>query len=157
MLKNKILILRKERSWTLEELAEKTGISKQHLNRLETYHHNARLNESNITQLCKAFDISVGELFGERVKKMEDSISQSDMALTQIIQALLKILLDKKYVLPAEVEGVLGEASDLYRAHRLTNAERIANELRSTLTVEARKSEQEVIHKLLSLAPLGMA
>jgi transcriptional regulator with XRE-family HTH domain len=157
MLKNRIKELRKGKDWSLDKLAEITGISKQHLHRLETYHPNARLNESNMKQLCDAFGISVGELFGEKISKQEDKISQADIAITQVLQAVLSILLKKKHILPNEVESILTQASDLYRVHHLPNAVTIVDGLRNSLTGEVRTSEQEVIHKLLELAPLGAA
>lgn len=156
MVKNKILELRNKRGWSLKQLEDKTGISAQHLNRLETGHPNARLNETNIDLLCKVFHVSVAELFGE-AKSASNDISQADMAITQILQAVLSLLLKKKHILPNEIDSIFTQANELYRAHHLPQAVKIVSELHNTLAGGSHLSEKEVIHKLLELSPLGSA
>ena len=60
--RNNLKKLRKERNLTLEELAERTKISKTYLRELET--GNKRLNEDNIRVLAEFFNVTYDYLLG---------------------------------------------------------------------------------------------
>ena len=59
---SKIRKLRKEKSWTVEELAEKAGLSKSSLNYIERGISDPKL--SSLFNISKALGLSVPDLFG---------------------------------------------------------------------------------------------
>lgn len=59
---SKIRKLRKEKSWTVEELAEKAGLSKSSLNYIERGISDPKL--SSLFNISKAFGLSIPDLFG---------------------------------------------------------------------------------------------
>ena len=59
---NKIRKLRKEKSWTVEDLAEKAGLSKSSLNYIERGISDPKL--SSLFNISKAFGLSIPDLFG---------------------------------------------------------------------------------------------
>ena len=59
---NKIRKLRKEKAWTVEELAEKAGLSKSSLNYIERGVSDPKL--SSLFNISKAFGLSIPDLFG---------------------------------------------------------------------------------------------
>ena len=59
---SKIRKLRKEKSWTVEELAEKAGLSKSSLNYIERGISDPKL--SSLFNISKAFRLSIPDLFG---------------------------------------------------------------------------------------------
>ena len=58
---SKIRKLRKEKSWTVEELAEKAGLSKSSLNYIERGISDPKL--SSLFNISKAFGLSIPDLF----------------------------------------------------------------------------------------------
>ena len=59
---SKIRKLRKEKSWTVEELAEKAGLSKSSLNYIERGISDPKL--SSLFNISKALGLSLSDLFG---------------------------------------------------------------------------------------------
>ena len=59
---SKIRKLRKEKSWTVEELAEKAGLSKSSLNYIERGISDPKL--SSLFNISKALGLSIPDLFG---------------------------------------------------------------------------------------------
>ena len=59
---SKIRKLRKEKSWTVEELAEKAGLSKSSLNYIERGISDPKL--SSLFNISKALGLSLPDLFG---------------------------------------------------------------------------------------------
>ena len=59
---SKIRKLRKEKAWTVEELAEKAGLSKSSLNYIERGISDPKL--SSLFNISKALELSVPDLFG---------------------------------------------------------------------------------------------
>ena len=59
---SKIRKLRKEKSWTVEELAEKAGLSKSSLNYIERGISDPKL--SSLFNISKALGLSITDLFG---------------------------------------------------------------------------------------------
>ena len=59
---SKIRKLRKEKSWTVEELAEKAGLSKSSLNYIERGISDPKL--SSLFNISKALGVSIQDLFG---------------------------------------------------------------------------------------------
>ncbi|MFB6467431.1 helix-turn-helix transcriptional regulator [Cytobacillus sp. Hz8] len=61
MIKNRIKILRVERNWTQETLAEKVGISRQAVISIEKYKYTPSLELA--FKIGKAFDLSLVDVF----------------------------------------------------------------------------------------------
>ena len=59
---SKIRKLRKEKSWTVEELAEKAGLSKSSMNYIERGISDPKL--SSLFNISKALGLSLPDLFG---------------------------------------------------------------------------------------------
>ncbi|EIT86172.1 transcriptional regulator [Bacillus thuringiensis] len=61
MIKNRIKILRAERNWTQEALAEKVGISRQAVISIEKYKYTPSLELA--FKMAKALDVSIVDVF----------------------------------------------------------------------------------------------
>ncbi|MEI4801970.1 helix-turn-helix transcriptional regulator [Bacillus sp. NPDC077411] len=61
MIKNRIKILRAERNWTQETLAEKVGISRQAVISIEKYKYTPSLELA--FKIAKSFDVSIVDVF----------------------------------------------------------------------------------------------
>lgn len=61
MVKNRIKILRAERNWTQETLAEKVGISRQAVISIEKYKYTPSLELA--FKIAKALDVSIVDVF----------------------------------------------------------------------------------------------
>ncbi|EOQ08128.1 hypothetical protein KOY_02761 [Bacillus cereus VDM021] len=61
MIKNRIKILRTERNWTQETLAEKVGISRQAVISIEKYKYTPSLELA--FKIAKALDVSIVDVF----------------------------------------------------------------------------------------------
>ncbi|CAI8943222.1 MULTISPECIES: helix-turn-helix transcriptional regulator [Bacillus] len=61
MIKNRIKILRAERNWTQETLAEKVGISRQAVISIEKYKYTPSLELA--FKIAKALDVSIVDVF----------------------------------------------------------------------------------------------
>ena len=59
---HKILKTRKDKSWSVEDLAKKAGLSKSSLNYIERGISDPKL--SSLLGICKALDLSLPDLFG---------------------------------------------------------------------------------------------
>lgn len=150
MIKNRLLELRTHKGWSLAALQEITGISAQHLNRLETHHPKARLNEDNIAVLCSAYHVSVSELFESDNKK------GADVAIVFTLKAIIKVLLHKKQ--PITHERFINDftfALDRYRDENAPGAiEVIVDLLEYVKETSSPKSSQNP-RKILRLSPPG--
>jgi putative transcriptional regulator len=60
-MKNRLKVLRAERSWTQEELGKRVGVSRQAINALETEKHDPSLDLAY--RISKEFQVAVEELF----------------------------------------------------------------------------------------------
>ena len=60
-MKSRLRILRAEREWTQEQLAEATGVSRQAINALETERHDPSLDLAY--RIAGAFDLPVEQIF----------------------------------------------------------------------------------------------
>jgi len=61
LIKNRIKILRAERNWTQETLAEKVGISRQAVISIEKYKYTPSLELA--FKIAKALDVSIVDVF----------------------------------------------------------------------------------------------
>ncbi len=61
LIKNRIKILRAERNWTQEALAEKVGISRQAVISIEKYKYTPSLELA--FKMAKALDVSIVDVF----------------------------------------------------------------------------------------------
>lgn len=120
------------------------------------------LQTEEVNRLATHFGVSSNYiLYGSDTapgeKPAEKGITQADMAIVYILRSIIALLMKKNYLTPSEMEGVLNHAGDLYRVHQLPDAKKIVDAIRSSVTAGSLPSEQEVIHKLLELSPLGSA
>lgn len=148
MIKNRLKELRNERGWTLDVLAEKTNISKQHLNRLENHHPNARLNETNIAKLCEAYGVQVSELF-EKGRDM----AGADLALVYAIKSLITNLIFKKSIKKEWLKDDLQKALIFYQDQNAPGATLVLSDLLGFLDQPQHQSKQVSVRKLLELSP----
>lgn len=151
---NRIKEWRNKRGLSQEKVAEAMGIKKAAVSKLEQGKMN--LTQDYMNRFAKIFHCAPQELLPSG-NASNDQISQADMAVVQILHGVLKILLQKKYVLPDEMEDIFSHANALSEALRLKNATKIVDALHISLAGEAHQSERELIHKLLQLAPAGSA
>lgn len=93
----------------------------------------------------------------EAVESVGQGISQADMAIVAVLEAVLGLLVKKKIIVPSELDSFFSKTLSLYLAHRLKDAAKVLNALQRSVTSESFPTEQEVIHKLLEIAPLGSA
>ena len=68
MICNKIKVLRAERNWTQEDLANKVGISRQAVISIEKYKYTPSLELA--FKIAKAFQVSIDAVF-EHTKKID--------------------------------------------------------------------------------------
>lgn len=158
---NNLRKIRNNLKMTLEDVADKVvpSTSADMISKLEIGER--QLTHTWMRKLASVFHCAPKDLIDSDSNissfKQEDRISQADMVVISLLEVLLGILIKKKYVQIKEIEGFMANAITLYRSHRLPNAERAMIELQKALTTEAPPTEQEVIHKLFELVPLGSA
>ena len=84
---------RKARGWTLEELADRSGLSSNYISTIERNTRDPSL--STVAAIAKAFDVPSGELLGQ-IKKFSPGALEAarlfDIAPAQVQQAVLSIL-----------------------------------------------------------------
>ena len=111
--------LRRERGWTLEDLAERTGLSRAYLSRMEGGERQPSL--SALSEVARAYDISFSSLFAPEVETRNGVILRGRDAAVQRGRGLLYSRLSTsdwafnlqpmRVVVPAE----RGEGEGLYR------------------------------------------
>ena len=65
---------RKEKGWTQEELAKRSGVSQQAISFIESERNTP--SEGTLRLLAKALDCTVGELLGEEMVEESDPVEQ---------------------------------------------------------------------------------
>lgn len=92
-----VIRLRKERGWTQAELANKIGISRSHMNKLES--GKLQLSLVYLKQLSKIFHISLAKLFGEEERSMKMNKKDFQINVDAINKDILSMEVDQEYSL----------------------------------------------------------
>ncbi len=69
LIKNRIKVLRAERDWTQEELAQRVGVSRQAIISIEKYKYTPSL-ELAFT-IAKVFQVAITDVFAQEAEKDE--------------------------------------------------------------------------------------
>jgi transcriptional regulator with XRE-family HTH domain len=88
---DRLLMLRKERKWVLQDAADRTGLSVATINSLETTQQGRIPNRTSLTKLCRAYNVSAKWLLegGERepFSATETEFeNESDVLASQILE-----------------------------------------------------------------------
>lgn len=96
-MKNRIKILRKERGFTLDALADLIGTSATQVQRLETGER--RLNVDWIEKISKALEVLPADIFSETENKKEQNEQYDQNILTEILADIEAALDEAGYTL----------------------------------------------------------
>ncbi|WP_424685321.1 helix-turn-helix transcriptional regulator [Enterococcus sp.] len=69
MIKNRIKVLRAERDWTQEELAQRVGVSRQAIISIEKYKYTPSLELAFM--IAKVFQVAITDVFAQEAEKDE--------------------------------------------------------------------------------------
>ncbi|WRH62074.1 MAG: helix-turn-helix transcriptional regulator [Fuscovulum sp.] len=95
--------LRKDRKWTLDDLAERSGVSKPFLSQIET---GARsYTAKTIRQIADAFGLGVADLFDDATEKRSAVMGQLDEAVEQLDEAHQRQVVEYALFLVKQSQG----------------------------------------------------
>lgn len=89
--------------------------------------------------------------------EVRDYITEADVALMYTIKTLVKLLIKHKTLESKELGEAFIHGRELYQAHHLFDAVKIMDDLNMFVSGGTLPKQQEALHKLLTLAPLGSA
>ncbi len=69
LIKNRIKVLRAERDWTQEELAQRVGVSRQAIISIEKYKYTPSLELAFM--IAKVFQVAITDVFAQEAEKDE--------------------------------------------------------------------------------------
>lgn len=149
---NHIRKLRKERKLSIQKLADKLGVAKGTISKLET--GEMALTTDYIERIAKALDCRPAEVIGVDSNNGQDNLSSADLALLFAIKALIRALVagkgvDKNSMLRADFELALNH----YRAANKPDAVSVMDALLLLVDDPQRQEAQSVNRKLLELSP----
>lgn len=87
---DKLILLRKQKGLSQEELAEKLGVSRQSVSKWESNYTYPETDK--IVQICNLFDCSMDDLINENITNIEQTMRKNKMGINEAIDSLLDFI-----------------------------------------------------------------
>ena len=87
---DKLILLRKKKGLSQEELAEKLGVSRQSVSKWES--NNTYPETDKIVQICNIFECSMDDLINDKVTDVETTYRKNKNNLNNVIDSFLEFI-----------------------------------------------------------------
>ena len=87
---DKLILLRKKKGLSQEELAEKLGVSRQSVSKWES--NNTYPETDKIVQICNIFECSMDDLINDKVTDVEETLRKNKNNLNYVFDSLLEFI-----------------------------------------------------------------
>lgn len=150
---NNLRKLRLQRGLTLERLAEmvEPQTSADTISKLELGQRG--LDHEWMIRLSKPLRCDVRDFIGEIDNNKRTGLRDIDIALIYVIKDIIKITFNKKPALRQRLRRDLIYALDHFRDEKLSDAERVMDDLLAFVEGEAHQERPQTIRKPLQLVP----
>jgi len=142
-------VMEKYDNVTLTDIARHVGVAQTTITRWYNGSPKHALSATTFDKITDAYPI-------EDVL-VKNQITEADIAILYTMKTLIAILLKQKTISPKDLDDAFTHGKELYRLHHLSDAMKIMEDLRTSVTGETLPKQQEALRKLLTLAPVGSA